>query len=76
MEAPHVYIVTFDERNVECYGDLCEDSNLSVVCEDEREDCVWLQGCIATGKPFTSWEEVVMHLQPYFNSDILQIESC
>jgi hypothetical protein len=70
------YIVKYEGRAIECYGELREDSNFSVVCDDEEDDYVWLDGCLATGEHFTTWEEVVIHLQPHFASDILEIESC
>ena len=75
MTAPHVYIVHFEGRDVECYGDLEEDSNFSIVCEDEYEDMVW---CASNpvGDSFTSWEEVVFALQSYLTSDILEISAC
>ena len=38
MQAPSVYIVHFEGRDVECYGTLEEDSNFSAVCEDEEDD--------------------------------------
>jgi hypothetical protein len=72
MEAPHVYIVHFEGRDVECYGELEEDSNFSVVCDDEYDDAVWCDGVDGD----LTWENVVAQLQPQFNSDILQIETC
>ena len=41
MEAPHVYIVHYQGRDVECYGILEETSNFSVVCDDECDDDIW-----------------------------------
>ena len=75
MEAPHVYIVPFEGRNVECYGQLEEDSNFSVVCDDECDDDVWCDGR-PDGGWFTTWEDVVESLQREFNSDILEITAC
>jgi hypothetical protein len=75
MEANHVYIVHYQGRDVECYGTLEEDSNFSVVCDDESDDSVWCDGDPAGGS-FTTWEDVVKTLQPQFNSDILEIGSC
>ena len=72
MEAPHVYVVHYKGRDVECYGDLEETSNFNVVCYDEWDDDVWCNGI--TG-PLT-WETVVAHLQLYFESDILEISAC
>ncbi len=75
MEAPHVYIVPFEGRDVECYGKLEEDSNFSVVCDDECDDDVWCDGR-PDGGWFTTWEDVVESLQREFNSDILEISAC
>jgi hypothetical protein len=75
MEALHVYIVPFEGRNVECYGQLEEDSNFSVVCDDECDDDVWCDGR-PDGGWFTTWEDVVESLQREFNSDILEITAC
>ena len=75
MEAPHVYIVHFEGRDVECYGTLEEDSNFSVVCDDEYDDDVWCDGDPVTGEGFTNWETVVVTLQKHFNSDILEISA-
>ncbi len=75
MEAPHVYVVPFEGRDVECYGQLEEDSNFSVVCDDECDDDVWCDGR-PDGGWFTTWEDVVESLQREFNSDILEISAC
>jgi hypothetical protein len=75
MEAPHVHIVTFEGRNVECYGTLEEDSNFSVVCDDESDDDTWCNANPVTGNPFEDWEEVVHELQKHFASDILEISA-
>jgi hypothetical protein len=75
MKAPHVYVVHYEGRDVECYGDLEEDSNFSIVCYDECDDDIWCDSN-PVGDSFTSWEEVVSTLQGYFNSDILEISAC
>jgi hypothetical protein len=74
MEANHVYIVKFEGRDVECYGTLEEDSNFSVVCNDECDDDVWCDGDPA-GESFLTWEDVVAGLQPHFESAILEISA-
>lgn len=60
---------------VSCYGELHEDSNFDVVCEDEEFDDIW---CNANpeGGSFTTWAEVVRVLQNFYDSPIVQIESC
>lgn len=71
MEAPHVYIVTYEGRSVQCYGALEEDSNFSVVCDDEWDDCIWCDGVAGE----QSWEAVVAYLQQHYDSDILEISA-
>ncbi len=75
MEAKHVYVVHYQGRDVECYGTLEEDSNFSVVCDDESDDDVWTDGDPA-GESFLTWEAVVATLQGHFNSDIQEISAC
>lgn len=73
-EAPHVYIVPFEGREVECYGVLNEDSNFEVVCEDEADDFIWCDGN-PEGGSFATWEEAVQALQLEVHSDILEISA-
>lgn len=75
MEAPHVYIVHYEGRDVECYGTLETDSNFSVVCADESDDSVWTDADPVTGNPFLTWETVIDRLQAHFDSDIQEISS-
>ena len=72
MQAPHVYIVPYNGIDVECYGDLEENSNFSVVCEDEEDDSVWCEGR-PMGGWFTEWEDVVECLQREYSTRILEI---
>jgi hypothetical protein len=71
MEANYVHIVKFEGRDVECYGELEEDSNFSVVCDDEYDDDVWCDGVAGD----LTWENVVAYLQPHFGSNILEISA-
>ena len=64
-----------DYPEVECYGDLEENSNFEIVCEDEDEDTCWCDGNSETDKPFETWEEVVKVLKDEFNSTILEIHA-
>jgi len=75
MEAPHVYVVHYQGRDVECYGTLEDDSNFSVVCDDESDDDVWTDGDPISGDPFTTWEDVVACLQREYSSDIQEISA-
>ena len=74
MEANHEYVVEYRGRKVVCYGELCEDSNFSVVCDDECDDGVWCDGNPAGGS-FASWEDVVDCLSSFGWSDILEISA-
>ena len=75
MQAPSVYIVHYKGRDVECYGTLEEDSNFSVVCDNEDCDDVWCEGR-PDGGWFTTWEDVVECLQREFGSRIIEIGAC
>ena len=74
MEAPHVHIVHYDGCDVECYGELCENSNFNVICADEDFDDVWCEGRPAGGW-FTDWEAVVEYLQREYPSRIIEISA-
>jgi hypothetical protein len=54
---------------------LEEDSNFSVVCDDESDDSVWTDGD-PDNESFTAWEDVVASLQMHYDSDILEISAC
>jgi hypothetical protein len=62
-------------NGVECYGDLEENSNFEIVCEDEDLDDVWCNGNPSSNSDYTfaTWEEVVLVLQTYYPSPIIQI---
>lgn len=57
---------------VECFGELTEDSNFEVCCDDEDFDGVW---CDANpdGGTFQNWQEVVNTLWKYYDSPIVQV---
>lgn len=76
MEAPHVYVVHYEGWDIECYGKLEEDSNFSVVCDDESDDDIWCNANPVTGNAFLTWEDVVACLQKHFDSDIVEISAC
>lgn len=67
-------VIMADGSVVECYGDLEDNSNFAVVCENEEDDGVW-----ADGNPesedytFADWEEVVAVLSDHFDSPIVEI---
>jgi hypothetical protein len=76
MEANHEYVVEYKGWKVVCYGELQEDSNFSVVCDDESDDDVWCNANPVTGNAFADWEEVVQELQKHYDSDIQEISAC
>jgi len=61
-------VIWFGKETI-CYGELDETSNFEVVCENEDDDDVWCNGIAG---PLT-WENVVLHLQNYYPSDIVEI---
>jgi len=67
--------IIFGEHEVVCYGTLEEDSNFSVICDDEWADDVWCNGHPVTGEPFTSWREVVESLWDCFDSPLVEISA-
>lgn len=67
--------IIFGEHEVVCYGTLEEDSNFSVICDDEYDDYTWCDAHPVTGEPFTSWREVVESLWDQFGSDIVEISA-
>jgi hypothetical protein len=69
-------IINHNGYDVECYGDIEEDSNFAVVCEDEDFDVIWCEGNPVTGEPFTHWNEVVTMLQSVIKNPILEIGVC
>lgn len=67
--------VEYNRTAVECYGDLQDDSNISIVCDDEWDDCVWTDGNPVTGLPFKTWEEAVTILSKRAKSQILEMSA-
>lgn len=67
-------MIMFNGRKVLCYGELRDDSNFDVVCDNEDDDEVWCDGD-PKGGSFVTWEAVVEGLQPFFDSDILELSA-
>lgn len=67
-------VIWFGKETV-CYGDLEETSNFQVVCEDEEDDSVWVDGVDHLTGDMLTWENVVMMLQSFYASDILEISA-
>lgn len=61
---------------VECYGELADNSNFEIVCEDEEDDGIWCDGNINSKDGiFTSWEEVVEVIQVNWDAQIIEISA-
>lgn len=69
------YKVIWFGKTTECYGELEETSNFNIICEDEDEDCVWCDGVDEFTENNYTWENVVLYLQNYFASDIIEISA-
>jgi hypothetical protein len=71
-------VVQYQDEMIECYGDLEENSNFHVVCHDEEQDDVWVDGNPnSEDYTFESWEQVVQVLseQDCFDSGIIEISA-
>lgn len=67
------YKVVWFGKETTCYGELNDCSNFEVVCEDEDCDDVWCNGLDKFTESNLTWENVVMYLQGFYPSDILEI---
>ena len=61
-------IVEIEDAKIDCFGNVMDDSNFEIVCENEDYD-----GIYANGNPnrddftFRNWSEVVEHLYNYYS---------
>ena len=69
------YKVTWFNVETVCYGELNETSNFHVVCENEADDAVWCDGVDAFTEANYTWDNVVLYLQRFFKSDIVEISA-
>ena len=69
------YKVIWFGKETLCYGELEETSNFHIVCEDEEDDAVWCDGVDTFTEENYTWENVVLYLQRYFDSDIVEISA-
>lgn len=69
------YKVIWFNKTTVCYGDLEETSNFHVVCEDEADDNVWWDGVDAFTESNYTWDNVVLYLQQFYGSDIVEISA-
>lgn len=67
-------VVWFGVETV-CYGDLEETSNFHIVCEDEADDAVWCDGVDDFTASNYTWDNVVLYLQQFYDSDIVEISA-
>ena len=67
------YKVILFGKETACYGELTDTSNFEVVCENEDDDDVWCNGLDAFTDANLTWDNVVLYLQKYFPSDIVEI---
>lgn len=66
-------IIEFEGREIQCYGELRDDSNFEVICEDVEDDDVWTDGNPYHPEyTFASWKEVVEVMSKHFK-DIVEI---
>ena len=66
----------FQKSPTTCYGELRDDSNFEVVCENEDDDLCWTEGNPENPEfTFKNWQEVITILQPYFDSQIWEISA-
>jgi len=56
-----------------CYGVVEEDSNFSVVCNDENQDGIW---CGDLEFLPTNWNQVCKYLEENYDPNIEQLETC
>ncbi len=56
-----------------CYGDIQEDSNFEVVCDDENYDGI--AGDI-DGEKLNTWKKVCGYLYKNYRQDVEQVSSC
>ncbi|MCB1712263.1 MAG: hypothetical protein KDH96_07245 [Candidatus Riesia sp.] len=62
--------VTVD--GVDCYGELEEDSNFQIICEDESYDGVWACRDPELQK---TWKDVVDKLKTEYRKDIQELHA-
>lgn len=67
------YKVILFGKETTCYGELTDTSNFDVVCDNEYYDDTWCNGLDAFTDANLTWDNVVLYLQKYFPSDIVEI---
>ena len=69
------YKVIWFGKETLCYGELTEISNFHVVCEDEDDDNVWCDGVDEFTESNLTWDNVVLYLQRFYSSDIVEVSA-
>lgn len=60
---------------VDCYGQVRDNSNFYICCEDEEYDGIWADGNPdSEDHTFSSWSEVVLVLKSKYRQDILELQ--
>lgn len=70
MEPDYIYNRK-DGGTTYCYGEVLEDSNFSLVDDDEE-----LDGIVADYTGPTSWHSVCVYLEKNYSTTVEQLESC
>ncbi len=63
-------------REIWCYGTIRDDSNFSVVCDDESNDTIVPGLEMEDGEPPRTWKQVVDILFQDGFHDLEQLETC
>ena len=58
-----------DGGTTDCYGELAEDSNIVVTCNDEYSDFIW------TENDLKSWYGICAHLENSYNSQVEELSA-
>lgn len=54
---------------VSCYGKIEWNSNFEIICDDEDEDCCWVEGNYnSEDGEFKDWQEAVTFFKARFNT--------
>ncbi len=54
-----------------CYGEIREDSNFAIACDNEYRDGIWTDN-----DNFTTWKQVCEYLESHYDRKIEQLETC
>lgn len=71
--------ITKNGQTVSCYGSVEEDSNFSLVFDNEDFDGIWAGDGWDRDTPPKNWTEVVEHLTEYatrVGTELLEVSTC